>query len=256
MLVNILDIVFLGDIFVLLSLRNTAYLEDVMQVIPRDGSMENETGIEYLNGTCSSEVPGITNFVALLASFYYFPVLLALIVFFIWICWKVHSLIVNDCMPKMKKSKEANSDIVSSYSVEETRKRTQTVVDMTQCQEASPALSSKVNNQFKLVQKPHIRLASRRKSKIKVSSSLDNNRTSEAVPMKDLSRRSSSMKLKHRDKTDSRTKLEQRDETNSRTKLEQRDETNSRTKPQKPNSPLIASTTFDEKLEAEGTSYI
>lgn len=164
MLVNLLDMAYGIDIFVMLCLRNTIALEDEMQVIP-----EQTTFGRNSTSDCDTDVQGYTQFAILLAPLYYFPFALALVLLLTYLCWLIYSLSQNSMMKTKKEVREKNTE--SESAEEPPRKRTQTVIDLTECENASPSLEKSINRRFSFeVRKPIIRLASRKSKKSKLRS--------------------------------------------------------------------------------------
>lgn len=191
MFVNILDVLYSVDIFVLLSIRNTVDLEDVMQIIPKQSQPES--------GGCS-EIEGYTSFALLLLPFYYLPALLGLVILLLWVTRQLYLLVTNNCMPVINKKSARSASIVSDTPL---RARTQTVIGMNECEPSTPVLSGgSLKMRFSLKgRQPHIRLASRKKNLLKTNSSQKSESEGpgkpEEFPLQDL-RQSPSVKRKQK----------------------------------------------------------
>jgi len=138
--VNLLDVFLACDILVLLLLRNTAYFEDILQVIDLD--ITRDEVVE-----CGSNFVSITPMVALLTPFYYIPLATALCSLLVWLGY----LIYKTSKRKFKKniSKEETKGIDElSYSLPATgianRRFTQSVVDVIEL-ERDQSLGQSVN---------------------------------------------------------------------------------------------------------------
>jgi hypothetical protein len=119
MLANILDVALGTEIYILLTLRNTAYLEDIMHIIPEQKNSDDRC----------AELEGYTPFVQLLAPFYYLPVLLVLTAAVIWLCLRLWRLSKEGTIPMMPHKKMPASPSLKE-SVVVARTRTETVVDI------------------------------------------------------------------------------------------------------------------------------
>ncbi len=129
MLVNILDVAFVIDIILLLSLRNTVDIEDALHILPEP---RGEVDL-------CSEIQGHSSFVKLLASIYYIPVLLMLVWMGVWGTHLAWRFIKNDCIPLMEKKEEQDNNLETSFSPSiSARIRTQTVIELSNCEDSSP----------------------------------------------------------------------------------------------------------------------
>lgn len=179
MLVNILDLVYAVDVFILLSLRNTVDIEDDLQVIPV------QSGEGDRRQDCS-DVEGYTPFVVLLAVFYFLPVLVALVALGVWSCRLVYSLMrQQDCILMVMK-KNGSESITSSQEEEEfaamsSRTRTQTVVDVSEYE------APKQKPIIRLASKKKIRLGGGHSSGTTSSGTTNDKKTSDIVAMEEMS---------------------------------------------------------------------
>lgn len=118
MLANILDVALGVDTFILLTLRNTIDIEDIMHVLPAQS-----TGAE--NSTCAGP-EGHTSFTLLLAPFYYLPLLMVLLALMVWLSNYLRQM-------KMPMFQHKEKPVQPTSPLEPptgSRTRTQTVVDI------------------------------------------------------------------------------------------------------------------------------
>ena len=152
MIVNIFDILYAVDIFVLLCLRNTVGLEEIMQIIPEQDELQTSR-CDYIQG--------FTSFVGLLVPFYYFPILLAILVVALWICWFLYKHFNLKIGGRKREVLPESIELPA-------RARTQTVFDMNEYDDSpTPAVKSGENERrrfsLKILQ-PHMKYISRKKS--------------------------------------------------------------------------------------------
>ena len=156
LLVTALDAVYLVDIFVLLCIRNTVDIEEVLHEIPKQTQQLQECG----------EVEGYSQFTTVLGVFYYIPLVLGVGSLGVWGVWHLYRLIRNDCIPLLVE-KDTDSATITPTSASgniPARARTQTVVDMKECEPSSPhspPASAKVVKKFSFR-----RLTSRKKKQL------------------------------------------------------------------------------------------
>ena len=152
MFVNILDMVYGITIFIMLCFRSTVDLEIDLQseAIELNTTSECATNIQY------------TNFVILLGVLYYVPLIIAVAVLLWYLTWQFVTVVRKDVMPMMgKKESPPHSPLDESIGTPQ-RSRTQTVVDISSCEAATPV----VHKQFSFeAKKPIVRLASRKLNK-------------------------------------------------------------------------------------------
>lgn len=131
MLVNILDIVFAVDIFVLLALRNTAELQELLHSIPD----QNDT----TTGRCG-DIRGFSPFTLLLAPFYYFPLFLCLVAGGVLGVWYVYVSVRKKwlAVTTTEKDLKRNPSSIMSPTPLPAHPRTQTVVDLSEMNEEAP----------------------------------------------------------------------------------------------------------------------
>lgn len=158
-LVNLLDALYSVDVFLLLCLRNTVGVEESLQVIPTQSGGRQEC----------EEVEGHTPFAILLAPFYYLPLLVGVVASAAWGVWYLYGFVRSDVMPMLEQRNAGgrSASIVSeSDNVPPQRARTQTVLEMSECETSSPkAARSERKFSFK-IQQPRIRRLSRKKNKV------------------------------------------------------------------------------------------
>lgn len=179
MVVNILDMLYSINVYVLLSLRNTVDVEELLQIIP-----------EQTQERACGDIEGYTTFTILLASVYYLPLLLGVASLVAVGVWYLYRLVRNDCMPLMEKRSAGSVSIASRSGDTPIRARTQTVISMSECNTSSPVSSDKVRNKFSFrVHQPHTRL-SLRKNKLAKSLSLPagSGKAVEAIALQELTK--------------------------------------------------------------------
>ena len=116
------------------------------------------------------EVEGHTPFAVLLAPFYYLPLLMGMVASAVWGAWHLYGLVRRDVMPMLQRRDMAggrSASVVSeSDNVPPQRPRTQTVLEMSECEESTPrAGRSERKFSFK-IQQSWVRRGSRKKSKV------------------------------------------------------------------------------------------
>ncbi len=171
MLVNILDVAFAVDVFVLLTLRNVVDVEEEFHSIPQQDPA--------LVGACS-DVQGFSTFVLILSPFYYLPFLLAMIAGGVWGVWHLYCLVKNRFMPGMKRKKSSRQQSGPlSPSPGPSHPRTQTVVDLNDF-ESGYQQQQQRKGSFNV---PRIRWASRKKRNVIKTESSTSTGGVEGIPL-------------------------------------------------------------------------
>ena len=180
--VNVLDMVFGVNVFILLCLRSTSEFGALLQseIVERDTDSSGcATSIEY------------TNYVIFLGLLYYLPLLTALVAL---IAYSVQLSLLfyrKDLVPMMEEMKEKNKKPelqdpqISSveYSVDMQRHRTQTIVEMSSCESATPVA---VRQKFSFrIKRPSLQYVGSRKRK-KVEAKTSNKGDVSEIPFEDL----------------------------------------------------------------------
>ena len=156
MVINILDIFYGVDIFIMLCMRSTIGLEDMLQVFP-----EHDTQRRSMTLDSDMDVQEYTNFTIMLASFYYLPVALAFALMVIYLGRLIHSLVQNDFIPIIKKWKKKEENLerprssLSQSDSEQLHKRTQTVIDPSTYNMVSPSVEKSGIKQFSFSTRKH-----------------------------------------------------------------------------------------------------
>ena len=131
MLVNILDMVYGIDLFIMLCLRRTADLEDILQIFPEQ-ELERNSTLDYI-----SDVDGYTPFTILLANFYYFPLALTLAVMAAYLSWLLYSFVHTQKTEESVHTQKTEENSENLDIAEQKRQRTETIVDLKQLESMS-----------------------------------------------------------------------------------------------------------------------
>ena len=119
MLANVLDVALGVDTFILLALRNTVDLEDILHIMPAQS-------LGAKNNTCA-EPEGHTPFALLLIPFYYLPLLVALLALIVWTASLLRRMWNMPMLQRKEKPVSPTSPLELGPGA---RTRTETVVDI------------------------------------------------------------------------------------------------------------------------------
>ena len=119
--INILDVFLASNIFILLLLRNTQYLEDTFEELPT------------LTSSSSDGCPGgdnqLTLFTIILTPFYYLPLVVSLSALLVWLASLTTSAVRHCWNSKRGGASKDGGGEGNGVEIKEVRARTQTVID-------------------------------------------------------------------------------------------------------------------------------
>lgn len=190
-LVNVLDMVYSINVFVLLCLRSTPDIE-----INLKPTLVKET---TSSSSCSTDIE-YTPFVILLGILYYFPLVIAVATLVSYIGFRLLSYIRKDIVPMMEKNSEGSVDKLPTSAKVATpdrqRTRTQTFVDISNCEPASPSPVVVQKKQFSFkIKKPSLRFGSRKRKKEEKGEKNSFSPGLPDIPMEKLNKTSTEVKV-------------------------------------------------------------
>jgi len=181
--VNILEMVYGVNTFILLCSKSTPELADLLgsKITERNSSSVCATSIEH------------PNFVIFLGVLYYLPLFIAAVVLIIYLVQLSLSFYRKDLVPRMKERKEKKKPNLEPQvsgaeysSMEVQRSRTQTFVDMSSCEAATPVvLQQKFSFRLK---RPSLKESGSRKQKKKIEAKTSIKEAIDETSLEDLTK--------------------------------------------------------------------